>query len=297
MLTLRHPIIFTSAAWLLTIGMVAAAGKDDVPRLLDEARDAFRRGDSAKAVDLAGQAIAADPQGVDGYSFRGQLHAAMQQPQAAVDDFTKVIDRAPSAGLYELRGSEQFKLGNIDESIADFDREIKLAPAREREHWKRGISYYYAKRYDEGRKQFEAYQTFDDNDVENAVWRFLCMARGEGLEAARKTILKIRRDPRVPMMEVYDMFAGQLTPADVLKAVEAGEPSEQALHQRRFYAHLYLGLFFDATGDVEKAREHIRLSAEKYPVKHYMADVARVHHRRLQEKAAADKDQAKPRTN
>jgi len=212
-----------------------------------------------------------------------QARAAVRQGehQRAVELLGKLIDRGPSADLYDLRGSEQFILGRIDESIADFDRAIALAPERERQHWKRGISYYYAGRYRDGQKQFEAYQTFDDNDVENAVWRFLCMARGAGLDEARRSILKIRRDPRVPMMEVYDLFAGKLTVDDVLRAVEAGDPSADELHRRRFYAHLYLGLYYDATGDSGKAREHVTLAAEKYPIGHYMADVARVHARRL----------------
>lgn len=251
---------------------------DDKPTdLLTQAREAFVQGERDKALELAGKAIAAAPKDARAYSLRGQMLAAMQSPQPAVDDFSKVIELSPTAGAYDARGSEQFKLGRIKESIADFDQAIVIEPALERQHWKRGISYYYAGRYQEGQKQFEAYQTFDDNDVENAVWRFLCMARGVGLAEARKSILKIRRDPRVPMMEVYDLFAGKLTADDVLKAVEAGEPTPAELHQRNFYAHLYLGLFYDATGDATKAREHIQLAADKYPIGHYMADVARVH--------------------
>ena len=98
--------------------------------------------------------------------------------------------------------------GQIKRSIDDFDRFVELKPQQEPHHWKRGISYYYAGRYDDGRRQFEGYQTVDDNDVENAVWRYLCMARSLGVQAARDAILKIKHDRRVPMMEVYALYSG-----------------------------------------------------------------------------------------
>ncbi|MBL8825748.1 MAG: tetratricopeptide repeat protein [Planctomycetaceae bacterium] len=259
---------------LVALCVATAFAADD---LLNQAQDAFAAGNHAQAIELVSRAITANAQDQRAFVLRGRMHAAMKQPQAAVDDFTKAISLAPSARLFDLRGAEQFKLARINESIADFDAAIKLSPDLERQHWMRGISYYYAGEYDRGRKQFEVYQTFDDNDVENAVWRFLCMARGVGLDEARSSILKIKRDMRVPMMEVYDLFAGKLTVDDVLKAVEAGEPSADELYKRRFYAHLYLGLYYDATGKLAKAREHIALAADKYPIGHYMADVARVH--------------------
>jgi lipoprotein NlpI len=78
---------------------------------------------------------------------------------------------------YNRRGAEHFKMGHIQQSLDDFDRAIQLDPAQAPYHWQRGISLYYAGRYDEGRKQFELHQTVNGNDVENAAWRYLCMAR------------------------------------------------------------------------------------------------------------------------
>ena len=46
---------------------------------------------------------------------------------------------------------------------------------------------------------------------------------------------------------------------------------------RRFYAHLYVGLYYEAAGQAERAREHITLAAETYAEDNYMSDVARVH--------------------
>jgi lipoprotein NlpI len=104
------------------------------------------------------------------------------------------------------------------------------------------------------------------------------------VEKARQSLLKIDHDPRVPMMKIYDLFAGRAQPADVLHAAEAGSPTPQQLHERLFYAHLYLGLYYEATGDAKQAREHIQLAAEKYFTPGYMGDVARVHWQLLQKR-------------
>jgi lipoprotein NlpI len=212
--------------------------------------------------------------------------AAAGDHQQAIALYDELIDADPKpAEYYDLRGSQHFMLGHIDESIADFDRFLALRPDQEPWHWKRGISYYYAGRYDEGRRQFEGYQTVDDSDVENAVWRFLCMARDQGLEAARAGLLKIKQDRRVPMMEVYALYGGELSPDDVLKAAQAGSPSPDELNARLFYAHLYLGLYYDATGDAANAQKHIN-AAREHKIGHYMWNVADVHAQRLETKPA-----------
>ena len=55
--------------------------------------------------------------------------------------------------------------------------------------------------------------------------------------------------------------------------------------ERLFYAHLYLGLYYDATGDRRKALEHMELAEDKYRVPHYMGDVAHVHVEMLRKEA------------
>ncbi len=84
------------------------------------------------------------------------------------------------------------------------------------------------------------------------------MARGHNVDEARKSLLKIKNDPRVPMMQIYALFAGQATPDDVLAAARAGNPSPQQLRERLFYAALYIGLYCEAMGDTERRpRTHL----------------------------------------
>jgi lipoprotein NlpI len=200
-----------------------------------------------------------------------QLDKALPLAEKAV----KLDPRSWAA--YQTRGVIHFKLGHIKESIADFDKVIELDPKKKAGHWQRGISYYYAGRFDEGRRQFEGYQTEDANDVENAVWCYLCMARKDGVAKARAAMLKIGKDKRVPMKEVYELFLGQLKPAGVLAAAHAGKPAAEQLNEQLFYAHLYIGLYFETEGNKKKALEHITVAADDHPIGHYMWDVARVH--------------------
>jgi lipoprotein NlpI len=245
--------------------------------LLHDAASAAREGKLIEATRLATQAIQADPNERGGYQLRAGLYAAAGEHKRAIADYDQLLKLDPQlAEAYDQRGSQRFMMGQIKQSIDDFDRFLALKPQQEPHHWKRGISYYYAGRYDDGRRQFEGYQTVDGNDVENAVWRYLCMARSLGVQAARDAMLKIKQDPRVPMMEVYALYSGKASGEDVLAAARAGSPTPEAINARLFYAHLYLGLFYEAAGDGRLAREHIGAAVE-HKIGHYMWNVAEVH--------------------
>jgi lipoprotein NlpI len=205
----------------------------------------------------------------------GQNTEALQE---ALADLTKKITANPQGSeAYHERGCVHFKLANFKESVRDFDKYLELKPERKVSHWQRGISHYYAGQYEHGRKQFEGYQDFDSNDVENAIWRYMCMARAVGIPKARAAMLKIGDDRRVPMRQVYEMFSGRLKPADVLAAAQAGNPSREVLQRQLFYAHLYVGIHHDLDGDSARALEHLNQAAGEYRIGHYMGDVARIH--------------------
>ena len=108
--------------------------------------------------------------------------------------------------------------------------------------------------------------------MENAAWHFLCVARAESPAKARAALLPVGPDARVPMRQIYDMFRGASKPEDVLAAAGA-----QPLGQ--FYARLYVGLYLEATGDAQRALEHITLAAaDRYAdAGGHMHAVAKVH--------------------
>lgn len=258
--------------------------KQAMEDILKKAADALAKGNSKEALELAGQAIALDAKNPQGHFLKGVSLGELGNHEKAIQDFDKTIELDPQyAEAYDRRGSEYFKLGHIQQSLRDFDKFLEIRPEAKPSHWRRGISLYYAGRFEEGRKQFEGYQTVDNNDVENAVWRFLCMARDVGIDKARSDLLKIGNDRRVPLMEIYELYIGKAKPEDVLAAARKGQPSEKEMQMRMFYAHLYLGLYEELTGDKRKAVEQLR-EAEKLPVGGYMWDVARAHRGILEKK-------------
>lgn len=175
------------------------------------------------------------------------------------------------------RAVAHFEAGRIAESAAEFDRLAEADPRAMPYLWQRGIVLYYAGRYADCRQQFERHRIVNPNDVENAAWHFLCVARAESPAQARKVLLPVGPDARVPMRQVYELFRGTLTPADVLRAAGA-QPGAQ------FYGHLYLGLYFEALGDAARALEHITAAAaDRFAsAGDYMHMVARVHLKLLQ---------------
>jgi hypothetical protein len=161
------------------------------------------------------------------------------------------------------------------ESAGLFDRLVMLRPEEEPALWQRGLALYYAGRYADGRRQFEVHRTVNPDDVENAAWHFLCVARERNPATARGAILPVGPDARVPMAEIYRLFAGGGSAEAVLEAADRGDPAR--LRNQRCYAHLYLGLYHEALGDAARAREQILLAAGEYSMDHYMGRVAKVH--------------------
>ena len=192
----------------------------------------------------------------------------LSSPQAALAQTSPrvLLDRAVA----------EFAKGRIAESVAAFDELARIAPGEAPYLWQRGIALYYAARYKDCRAQFESHRTVNPDDVENAAWHFLCVARGESPAAARAALLPVGPDPRVPMREVLEMFRGSIGADAVLKA--AGTRP-----QARFYAHLYIGLYSEATNDAARARQHIEAAADKQfaDAGGYMHMVAMVHHQKL----------------
>lgn len=156
-----------------------------------------------------------------------------------------------------------------------FDRLVLAAPRAEPALWQRGLALYYADRFDDGRRQFELHRTVNPADVENAAWHFLCVARLDGIEAARGRLLPVGRDARVPMREILDLYAGRCDPDDVVAAADRG--AGEARRDQSCFAHLYVGLFHEARGDTARAREHITLAADTFSMDHFMGRVAPLH--------------------
>ena len=186
---------------------------------------------------------------------------------AAAQNARAVLDRAVG----------DFAAGRLAEAAAGFDEVAALVPRAAPQLWQRGIALYYVGRYQDCREQFESHRLVNPNDVENAAWHFLCVARADSPAAALEALLPVGPDSRAPMREIYEMFRGELAPEGVIAAGERA--TERGRASGLFFAHLYVGLYHEALGNDADARVHLEAAAdEQYaPAGGYMHMVARVH--------------------
>lgn len=178
------------------------------------------------------------------------------------------------------QGVADLRAGRIEAAVTGLDRVVELDPPSMPYLWQRGIAQYFAGQYRQGREQFEAHRRVNPRDVENATWHFLCVAAVEGVDAARQGILPAPGDGRVPMSEVYALYAGTGDRAAVEAAVAGLPDGSAARRSARFYADLYLGLLAHAEGNAAEAAKYLKAAAA-VPDRNVMADVARVAHKRL----------------
>jgi lipoprotein NlpI len=179
------------------------------------------------------------------------------------------------------RSIADFMAGRVRASVDGFDLLAEARPETVPQLWQRGIAQYYEGRYKECAKQFAAHRDVNPRDVENVVWHFACVGRGESPAKARASILAINPETRIPMPELYALLRGLATPEQVLEAALATGKLEA-----EFDANLYLGLYHEALGESERARIHIASAASDRfnPIGGFMHAAARVHLRKLQQR-------------
>jgi len=293
--------------------MTGAAEKTEAEKeataLMNQAFKAAQAQEFTKAARLLGQAIEKDPKRGMLYGSRALIHEKAGMYNKAVADYTSMIafkgyqaklqaeaklepeEAKPAWKVYQQRGEANFRAGNIEASIKDYDTYLKAQPNDEPYHWRRGISYYYAGQYANGVKQFALHQKVNPNDVENAAWHFICNAKLVGVKKAQAEMIPIKQDRRGKwMMTILEMFAGKAKPFDVLLACRQGGPKKEQLDNRFCHAHLYIALFYEVQGNEKKAFEHMGKSAVDFQFEHYMGAVSQVHYNRMIKKRQAEKN-------
>jgi lipoprotein NlpI len=160
-------------------------------------------------------------------------------------------------GQYSSRGDAYFKRARFAEAAGDYDKMVQLDAAMDKSHWRRGIAFFYAGKYDKAANQFEVYHSFDDVDRENGIWRYFSQYKAYGKEKAQAGLLKYAKDDREPFPAVYKLFEGKLTPEQVIAQVDGAKISGDEKESRRFYAYLYVGLNAAVEGRKEEAIKHL----------------------------------------
>ncbi|MEI6712313.1 MAG: hypothetical protein WCO60_01075 [Verrucomicrobiota bacterium] len=206
--------------------------------------------------------------------------AALKARETALSESLKATPS--SVQTLSNRGDIRQFMGQFADAVSDFERMIALDPTQDAPHWRLGIAYYFAGSYQKAARQFEKYHAFDGRDRENGVWKFMSQAKGEGLEAARKEMLSYERFDREPFPALYDMFAGKITPEEVIKHITSNHLEEQK--QVVFFAKYYVGVYLTLTGQTAKGLAYINESVALFTPATagqggpgYMWQVARLH--------------------
>mmetsp|Transcript_12344 Transcript_12344/g.18585 ORF Transcript_12344/g.18585 Transcript_12344/m.18585 type:complete len:257 (-) Transcript_12344:66-836(-) len=179
-------------------------------------------------------------------------------------------------------GMQRFREGEIQESIDLFDRADEAVPNGSLTPflWQRGISLYYADKFQEGSNQFRYDVKVNPLDVEEIVWDIACQSRLKGInpeyEMRKMSLPQGKRDRRRIMGTVYSLFRGDATEQDL---AEAGHGSSAA---DEFYSLFYLGLYCESIGEDAKAANYMKSAAKsEYAVGRgsvdYMTSCAKIH--------------------
>lgn len=269
-------------AGVLICAAVCLGADPKSEELVRQGNAAFKEKDREKAIVLFTQAIAADPSNAVAYYNRGRIHDVQGRSEPAMADYNKLLTLNPNhANGLQWRGTLLLRQGKFQNALADFDKHISVVPSHGDHHWMRGMALYYLGRYSEAQKQYLSAHRVATNDVEHAMWHFLCVARVAGPQKARASFLPVANDERVPMMRLKAFYLGEAKASDVISAAEAGSPKIDELTRRLLQAHYYIGLFHEAAGDHKLAQEHIAKAAALSLPGELLSDMARLHRDRL----------------
>jgi len=157
-----------------------------------------------------------------------------------------------------------FGAGEMKTSAEVYSKMLEIRPEIKPQLWQRGLALYYAERYEDGVDQFDTHQTHNSQDVENSVWQLLCKSKLSSVEEARKTMIQIEHDSRIPMKQVFDMFAGTGSPEEVIAA--SGYDAEKIQRNgTTYHAWLYVGLFHEMMGDQESSIDAMKTALKCKP--------------------------------
>lgn len=207
-------------------------------------------------------------------------HAAADDPhqarhQQAIASAEQALQQEAGSSAHSQAGDAYLRAGRPEKAVHHFNEAVRMRPESEPYLWQRGIAFYFAGQYEQGKEQFESHRAVNPHDVENAAWHFVCAAKANSLKEAKEILLPAPGDRRPPMKEILAYLKSGEAEA-VEAAVESHRGSPNAYQSARFYADLYLGLVADAEGNKDDALRYMRRAAAT-PMTHYMADVARVY--------------------
>jgi len=192
-------------------------------------------------------------------SFLAIAGAGAASPSLGISLMTNAhsVNYANAAAIPSVyEGMSAFASNKVEESVEIYDSIIRDDPRRKPFLWQRGLSLYYAGRYTDGAEQFATDVAVNPNDTEEQIWHLLCLAKTEGvgsLDEARAQKLTVGKDRRPVMRLVQKLFLGEsgtsVSSETEKELIVMAENSIASNAGNRFYASLYLSLYYESLND------------------------------------------------
>ena len=213
-------------------------------------------------------------------SKEGSQASGRRQLEQALERLNGDISDSPSR-FHHGRAEVLFRLGRFKEAVRDYDAAIQFGRPHDQDScWERGLAQYYAGDFRGGRDQFSRFHGVDSLDIENGLWRFLCIAEDEGIANAQETMLEYRREVRNPFPALLALYLNRGSADAVLEDARSDTSSAEELTVNLFYAHYYLGKYYEIIDQRDRALTHVR-EALKHEIRHFMYFCAEADEKRL----------------
>ncbi len=247
---------------LYSVPGLSQAVPADIQALAAKATAARQQGDVSGAITLYSQAVATDPQWLEGWWFLGNLEYGSDQYEQARAALSHYIDLAPQApAAFALRGLCEFETAAYPASLADIQQAIALGAANQPRN-QQILLYHEALlltrlgRFEEAIAKYTLFvkQGIINPDVET----------GLGLAGLRMPLLPRELDPAdAPFVSMAGQAAIKVLTGDVAGGRQAFQ-SVLAAFPNRPYVHYFCGyLLF--TNNPDQAVEEFKLELSADP--------------------------------
>jgi tetratricopeptide (TPR) repeat protein len=130
-------------------------GQRDARQLCLQAQKQAQEGNLTEALELCTRALGRDPDELDAYALRGQIHHHLGRFAEAATDCSAAIDRGLRlAEIYFIRAIAWDSAGRVEEALADFSMALHLDPEHAGARNSRGLIRTQLGRFDEALSDF-----------------------------------------------------------------------------------------------------------------------------------------------
>lgn len=221
-----------------------------------------------------------------------QLVNQKEKEQEALAMMTRVVGRfARHAQAYERRGFVNYRLGNIDDALYDYDKSLKINPSMPESNYGRGLAYAQKKEWEKAAEDFEL--VTKNSIPHQAIYWMAQVALGDSFlkmgrpaDALRVFNMFSKRKQRIASLDRYDRrvnntFGKLLSQSgrynDAIVAFERALEAEADVKAPKESEIRYqLGLTLQAAGKLDAANKQFKLAAKEIPEAAEALEKARV---------------------